>query len=107
MTVLSRSKNAAARVTRHDCKWTPQFVTGIARRPHPKGVIHRSAAGLSGVADGRWAGAVPTPAPRVPAARTPAARPLVVSTDEELLDDLLRLGGGGGGARGAAARAAA
>ena len=34
---------------------------------------------------------VPIPASRVPTARTPAARPLVVSTDEELLDDLLRL----------------
>jgi secretion/DNA translocation related CpaE-like protein len=34
---------------------------------------------------------VPTPVSRVPAARATAARPLVVSTDEELLDDLLRL----------------
>ena len=37
MTVLSRSKNAAARVTRHDSKWTALAAAWPARRPHPNG----------------------------------------------------------------------
>src|SRR4051794_39355657 len=86
MTVLSRSKNAAARVTVHDCKSISTGRQTFPRRPHPNGsstVAPRllagpaPSAGLDGVA--------------VLSARSPSARPLVVSTDDRLLDDLLRV----------------
>ena len=87
MTVLSRSKNAAARVTRHDCKWTGSARQGRARRPHPFG---------SSTVSGRIWHCLPAPRwgrrrVRPPAPPALSARPLVVSADEELLDDLLRL----------------
>ena len=84
MTVLSRSKNAAARVTRHDSKWTASAAAACARRPHPIG---------SSTVRRRFWHCLPTVrvGSGVSARRPPSARPLVVSADEELLDDLLRL----------------
>src|SRR3954451_18052636 len=83
MTVLSRSKNAAARVTRQHCRWTEVPCGGLhavhTRTGHPQfsrryGSVCRSRDGVAPV----------TVSHQIP-------RPLVVSTDEELLDDLLRL----------------
>ena len=85
MTVLSRSKNAAARVTRHDCKWTGSERRRCRAPSTPVRVIHSLRRRSGTVCPlSRWAR-------RVSTARTPPARPLVVSADEELLDDLLRL----------------
>src|SRR4051812_12845440 len=85
MTVLSRSKNAAARVTSHDCKSTCPREGGSravhTRMGHPQIRCRpgRCCPGRRGV------GAVPATTP----AR--ARRPLVVSGDGDLVDDLLRL----------------
>jgi len=83
---LSRSKNAAARVTVHDCKSISTGRQFFPRRPHPNG--------SSTVAPPLLAG----PAPRagldgvaVLSPRSLSARPLVVATDGALLDDMLRL----------------
>ena len=85
MTVLSRSKNAAARVTGHDCKWTRDWQA--ARAVHTRSGHPQFPPGSRGVARSRWGRAVSSSRPDLHA----SARPLVVSADEELLDDLLRL----------------
>ena len=82
MTVLSRSKNAAARVTRHDCKWTgpawprpravhtrtshPQFLPDLALSAHARMVPAVSVAPHS---------ARPCPPPRRQRRRGAARRP--------------------------------
>src|SRR5438128_6881 len=87
MTVLSRSKNAAARVTRHDCKPIRRLGQPVravhTRRGHPQFTPRPGAGpvpfgGLDGV-------------PALLPAALPAHRPLVVSTDDALLDELLRV----------------
>src|ERR671910_907827 len=84
MTVLSRSKNAAARVTRHDCKWSG---TGrvMPRAVHTRSGHPQFAAGSGDVCPS------PGGVGGVSALRTTSTRPLVVSSDEDLVDDLLRL----------------
>src|SRR3712207_6471610 len=82
MTVLSRSKNAAARVTVHEGR-RPDRRQGPFPPSTPEGVIHRSARDLATVAGTGWAGPVMV--------TRSAARPLVVATDETLLDDCLRV----------------
>src|SRR3954470_13108825 len=87
MTVLSRSKNAAARVTRHDCKSTcPR--EGASRAVHTRMGHPRIRCRPGRCCPGRrGVGAVPATTP----ARDRARRPLVVSGDGDLVDDLLRL----------------
>src|SRR3954454_5025219 len=87
MTVLSRSKNAAARVTSHDCKSTcPR--EGGARAVHTR-MGHPQIRCRPGrcCRERRGVGAVPA----TPPAGDRARRPLVVSGDGDLVDDLLRL----------------
>src|SRR4051812_46985447 len=90
MTVLSRSKNAAARVTSHDCRWSRRRERGSrrvhTRRGRPQICVQPVRTGPAQ----RGVGRVTTPARPSPS-RSRAARPLVVTTDDELLDDLLRL----------------
>src|SRR3954454_5499350 len=87
MTVLSRSKNAAARVTSHDCKSTCPREGGAravhTRMGHPQ--IHCRPGRCC--RERRGVGTVPATTP----ARDRARRPLVVSGDGDLVDDLLRL----------------
>src|SRR3712207_5731177 len=82
MTVLSRSKNAAERVTVHEGR-RPHPRNGRSAPSTPERVIHRSAENLATVARPGWA--------RPVIATRSAARPLVVATDETLLDDCLRV----------------
>src|SRR4051794_4109889 len=84
MTVLSRSKNAAARVTRHDCKWIS------SPRSRPRAVHTRT--GHPQFCSGYGTVCPPSDGLRdVSALRAASTRPLVVSTDEGLLDEVLRL----------------
>src|SRR4051794_16237105 len=94
MTVLSRSKNAAARVTSHTVSGSAARSAAVHRRPHPEGSSTDPPAAWRHPPPGRCAGAVFVPTSRAPAGPAPATtppRPLVVSSDDALLDDLLRL----------------
>src|SRR3954454_18895270 len=94
MTVLSRSKNAAARVTSHTVSGSAARSAAVHRRPHPEGSSTDPPATWRHPPPGRCAGAVFVPTSRAPAGPAPATtppRPLVVSSDDALLDDLLRL----------------
>ena len=79
MTVLSRSKNAAARVTRHDCKWTAR-TSRAARAPStPVRVIHSSPSG-SGTVCPLPAGLVPCPPPAPPPPAPSSSAPTTPSS---------------------------
>ena len=76
MTVLSRSKNAAARVTSHDCKWIGSDAGGSRAPSTPVRVIHSFGPVLA-LSARSLVGSAPCPPPAAPPALS--ARPLVVS----------------------------
>src|SRR3978361_1909519 len=84
MTVLSRSKNAAPRVTRHDCKRTRPAWRGSPAVHTPRSHPQFGARPSAGHGPGAGLGRMPVPP-------VTAVRPLVASSDEQLLDDLRRV----------------